>query len=141
MNRGFINYLGVQHEPVAHDTPLDLPRAHLRVTRADASTYQRLAQTIQERLHEGRLVAGPDCPEVYFLAGRVSPGGVMYEFMSGSHAERSLDQDFESWKQGTVVVMNVAPDFSPLLSEDLTDRLRREFPSGETIDRFEVRWR
>jgi hypothetical protein len=31
--------------------------------------------------------------------------------------------------------------FSPQLPETLTEKLRVEFPKGELVDSFEVRWR
>lgn len=140
MNRSFIGNLGIRHLAVAFDAPLDLPRAHLLVTPRHAETYRALISTIALHIGDGRLVAGPDCPEVYFLAGRSSPTGRMFEFLSDSSG-LVADANIDAWLGGAVIVFNHLPEFSPPLADAILGRLREAFPSGERIGRFEVRWR
>jgi hypothetical protein len=40
-----------------------------------------------------------------------------------------------------VVVVNHEPWFTPRVSAPLVTELRREFPHGEEVGRFEIRWR
>jgi hypothetical protein len=135
-NRGYIQNLGVEHQRSAFDTPLDLPRAHLQVGDGDAHVYRTLVSLVGSHFHGGQLVAGPDCPEVYFLTGLVSPSGALFEFFSGAGEE-----DASRWLRADVIVVNHEPWFSPKVSDGLMADLRREFPMGERTGRFEIRWR
>ncbi len=139
-NRAYIESLGVYHSPRRFDAPLNLKRAHLNVSRDDARVYRRLVASILSRPHGGQLIAGPDCPEVFFLSGLVNPSGALFDFFS-EDAGRSGDGGTAAWSKGNVIVLNHAPHFSPAPSERLTADLRREFPFGEVIGPFEVRWR
>jgi hypothetical protein len=147
LNRGFIQGLGQLHETRVFDTDLNLPRAHLKVGRYDAEMYRSLSSTILRRLHPGgQLIAGPDCPQVYFLLGLVSPSGALFDFFSSGNSGdgdpriREADE-VATWLKGEVIVINHRPDFSPLPSAAVLAELRREFSQSETIGRFEVRWR
>jgi hypothetical protein len=147
LNRGFIQGLGQLHETRVFDTELNLPRAHLKVGSYDVEVYRNLSSTILRRLHPGgQLIAGPDCPQVYFLLGLVNPSGALFDFLSrrndaeGDLAAREADE-LAAWSKGEVIVINHRPDFSPLPSASVIAELRREFSQSETIGRFEVRWR
>ena len=83
MNRGYIYNLGFEHNAYALNASLDPPKASLQVSAVDAETYRRVRQLIAEHLGTGRLVAGPDCPEVYFLADQFSPSGTLFDFFAG----------------------------------------------------------
>lgn len=135
-NRGYIENLGVDHQVRRFDAPLDLPRAHLRVGDGEARAYRALAASIGTHFRGGRLVAGPDCPEVYFLSGLVSPSGALFDFFS-----ESAEEDLTRWTTADVIVVNHEPHFTPRPSEAAMTALRREFAHGEDIGRFEIRWR
>ncbi len=138
MNRGYIYNLGQRHEPQALNVPLDLPRAHLNVSGEDAATYQKVVALIANHIGDGRLFAGPDCPEVYFLTGRFNPSGILFDFFS---EESSHASNRGAWADARVVVLNHRPGFSPRPSWQSASEIRREFPEGEFIGQFEVRWR
>ena len=140
-NRGYLDSLGTSHAPRRFETTLRNPRAHLKISREDARVYGLLAFSVSHRLRGGQLVAGPDCPEVYFLSGTVNPSGRLFDFFSDEVSSRTDDDGVAPWRGGAVIVINHAPHFSPAPSGDLSERLRREFPRGEHIGRFEVRWR
>ncbi len=135
-NRGDIHALGRLHAPAHFDTPLRLPRAHLRIGAEEAGVYRRLLATVFAHYRGGRLIAGPDCPEVYFLAGLQNPSGALFDFFSASRLD-----DAASWLKGEVVIINHGPEFSPVPSARLVAVLRGEFVQGEQIGRFEIRWR
>jgi hypothetical protein len=141
-NRG---HIGRGHEPRDFNTALGLPRAHLKVEGGDAELYRKLVFTVTRRLPPGgQLIAGPDCPEVYFLSGFVSPSGTLFDFFSGDGAQQSGSRDEDEiavWSKGEVIVVNHQPDFSPVPSAQVLSYLRREFSRGENIGPFEVRWR
>jgi len=140
-NRAYIESLGVNHAPRRFDAALNLPRAHLKIADDEAEVYRRLVFFTGRRLRGGELIAGPDCPEVYFLLGLINPSGTLFDFFSEETAGRHERDDPTAWSKGAVIVLNHAPHFSPAPSRTLTARLRREFPHGEDIGRFEVRWR
>jgi len=137
--RAFVWGLGIEHNPRHLDTPLNLPRAHLQVDQGEATTYRRTVGLIQEHLKGGRLVAGPDTPELYYLTARYNSSGRLFEFFSGSDADTAPDAS--EWHNGQVIVVNHQPQFSPKPTPELLAELRRDFPSGEWVDHFEIRWR
>jgi Dolichyl-phosphate-mannose-protein mannosyltransferase len=141
MNRGYIYNLGQAHEPDAFNVDLNLPRAHLRVTARDALVYRRLTALVSGHLGDGRLMAGPDCPEVYFLLGRFNPSGALFDFLSDKPAGTEGLADTAQWDGTSVIVINHQPSFSPRPSPSLTSEIRRAFPAGESTGEFEVRWR
>jgi hypothetical protein len=140
-NRGYIESLGVNHDPRRLDSALRLPRAHLRVSASDARLYRRLMVAIAPHLQAGQLVAGPDCPQVYFLSGRVHPSGALFDFFSAETAGSHDDDEITAWEKADVIVLNHQPHFSPTVSEKLLAQLRRAFQFGEHVGHFEVRWR
>jgi hypothetical protein len=140
MNRGYIYNLGQFHAPVAFDTDLNLPRAHLRVTARDSLMYGRLTALISDHLGTGRLMAGPDSPQLFYLSDRFNPSGVLFEALSEGFTATDGANEAAAWLSADVVVINHAPPFSPGLSSELTAELRRVFPAGAVVGQFEVRW-
>ena len=141
LNRGFLYALGRAHDPITVDTPLALPRAHLTLLQEHAVGYQAIVGAIQAHIGNGRLVAGPDCPEMFFLTRRFNASGVMYEFMVPQGSPGRAIYEFDAWRNASVIVINHSPDFSPPLAPSLVDRLRLEFSRSTTVLQFEVRWR
>jgi hypothetical protein len=141
MNRGYVYNLGFGHAPQALNVSLDLPRAHLRVSAEDALTYRRLVALVDRHAGGGHLIAGPDCPEVYFLTGRFSPSGTLFDFFSDEASAVEGPADAEGWAGASVIVLNHQPAFSPDRSSGLMPDIRKAFPSGESVGKFEVRWR
>lgn len=139
-HRAYIDTLGILHAPRRFDAPLNLPRAHLKVSLNDVETYRRVVLSIARHLRSGQLLAGPDCPEVYFLSGVVNPSGALFDFFSLDTARPSED-GLAAWSDGDVIVVNLTPGFTPKPSEGLLEKLRLAFPNGEHIGKFEVRWR
>jgi hypothetical protein len=140
MNRGFVWNVGWFHEVHHLDTPLDLPRAHLYVADYEAAVFRRLIPLVQQHLGDRGLVAGPDTPDVYFLSGQFSPSGRLFDFFSGA-ASTSEEQQLAEWTRADVIVLFHKHRFSPPLPESLVAKLRQQFPQGESIPPFEVRWR
>jgi Dolichyl-phosphate-mannose-protein mannosyltransferase len=124
------------HLPSRLNAPLDLPRAHLDVGGEDASVYQRLVSSIGEHLRGGQLMAAPDCPEVYFLAGLPNRSGRLYDIFSSN-----ASVDAAPWLRAEVVVVNHKPLFAKAPSQAVMTAVRREFSLGERLGPFEIRWR
>ncbi|MGV2339425.1 MAG UNVERIFIED_CONTAM: glycosyltransferase family 39 protein [Planctomycetaceae bacterium] len=74
---------------------LGLDRCGLTVERSLGDVYRRLVEEIQGLTESGEsILAGPDCPEVYFLAQRRNPTRLFYDFfrpeLLGAQAEIEL---------------------------------------------------
>ena len=97
MNRGYIYNLGVFHTPEAMDANLNFPRAHLRVSPSDAVAYHALVALINDHAGDGPIIAGPDCPEVYFLTGRVNPSGALFDFFQDDESRSHGFTNMNAW--------------------------------------------
>ena len=117
MNRGYVYNLGVIHQPFAYTTPLDLERASLCVSRDDAVSYRRVIELVSTHIGNGKLVAGPDAPEVYFLAGRFSQSGSLFDFFADQPSADGGLSDMSGLAGASVVVLNHDQQFSIGLSE------------------------
>lgn len=141
VNPGFIYNMGLHYERVALDQPLALPRGGLRVTRADQQLYQALVDTVQAHAGSSRyLYATPDCPEVYFLAGRLNPTRSQFEFLGGDQVADTAILGSLARHAVRVIVINGTPEFSAGLQPALAAELSRRFPAQRQIGRFTVRW-
>jgi len=89
----------------------------------------------------GQLVAGPDCPEVYFLTGRSSVSGTLFEFFTDTVSMEGGLNYMPGLPAASVVVLNHGRRFSQGPSTDLAAKVRRLFPYSEGVGTFEVRWR
>jgi hypothetical protein len=111
------------------------------VSEPDAATYRRLVKLIAARIGDGELVAGPDSPEVYFLTGRFSPSGTLFDFFDDQASMEGGARDLPGWQTARVVVLNESRRFSPGPSPELAERIRQTFRHSREIGSFEVRWR
>jgi hypothetical protein len=141
MHPSYVRFVGAWSAAQTFDAPLGLPRAHLNVSAEDADTYRRLVSGIEAHVGTGTLLAGPDAPEVYFLTGRRSPSGTFFDFFSDKASGEGDAGRIAKWSSADVVVLNPHPAFSPPPSEAVMTAVRQQFPHGETIGRFDVRWR
>ena len=140
MHRGYVWNVGWFHEVHDLSTPLELERAHLNVIDYEAAVYKRVIPLVEQHLGERGLMAGPDTPEIYFLTGQFSPSGKFFEFFSTGDGTVNL-YELSAWTAADVIVMFHDKRFSPPLPETLVAKLRLEFPAGESVPPFEVRWR
>ena len=71
---------GAAHADAVQQLAIERCRG-LRVERSLGDVYARLVPEIQRRTAPGEaILAGPDCPEIYFLAARRNPTRVFYDF-------------------------------------------------------------
>jgi hypothetical protein len=136
-NRSYVQELGLIHVPRHFDTGLNLPRAHLLLERNQAAVYQDTISLIEQHLTSGPFIAGPDSPELFYLVGTENHSGTLFDFFTGS----DLSSTEHEWESGQVIVINHKPAFSDAPSPDMLADLRKDFPAGRQIGRFEVRWR
>jgi len=120
--------------------PLPGPRAGgTRVRAEEARQYEQLLPLIQAHAGAGDCIyAGPDAPEVYFLAGKRNPTRLTFDFLS-DEPPATVVSAIEHHDVRVAVIRN-DPEFSRLTPE-LRDFLVHAFPNSTSTGRFEVRWR
>ena len=120
---------------------LDLPRGRVLVPASDALEYQSVVDTLVLHARGAFTFAGPDLPEIYFLAGLRNPTRSLFDFLepSATGADRVLTAIDD--RHITAVVANQKVRYSSPLSPELEAGLESRFPAAWTIGRFTVRWR
>jgi hypothetical protein len=134
--------------------PSRLERCTLTIAAEEAAAYRDLVATIQAHSSPGDFIfAAPDCPEVYFLAARRNPSGVMYEFFRPEWlSDRQALLKMIDEKGVNVVVLNGYPGFSKRLDPALVESMAQRYDQlhavmmtvgfeGRQIERFRVYWR
>jgi hypothetical protein len=134
LNKAYI----VRFMDYSADAVLNLERGGLRIPSREAREYETLVREIRGRAENRRLYAGPDSPEVYFLAARPNPTRFFFDFQEPS--SRDLLGLLEQ-KKIDLVALNRAPNFSPPMSEIQSRRLRSAYPHWQAIGRFVLLWR
>jgi hypothetical protein len=138
----FISSTGFYYQADPETQVLTLPRAgELRIDAQSAETYQRLIPVIQKHAGERGIYAGPDCPEIYFLAGYSNATRALFDFFEQDYPSYSRVLDLVDRQPIQVVVLNTKPPFSAALPEAVHDALLKRFPKNERVGKFEVLWR
>ncbi len=142
MTPGFILYLGGRYSPNRQTAPLVLPRAGgLRVTPEMAQVYNQLIPAIREHAAGSPILAGPDCPEVYFLGGFDNPTGSIFEMFEEHAGYKERIEKLIEEKSVKAVVINWNPGFSASFFRPFRSAALEHFPSAQRIGPFELRWR
>ncbi len=135
--------MGFYYQPDPETQKLDLPRAGgLRVDLKSVNVYKKLIPLIQQHAGTGEIYAGPDCPQVYFLADYKNPTRAPFQLFDEDSGTAEQVLKFINSRQIRVVVLNRRPDFSPpLVVAGVYDALQERFPKEELVGFFVVRWR
>ena len=104
-----------------------------------AGVYIRIRKLANDVLSDSQtILAGPDCPEIYFFTGRKNPTPYMYDiFVTDNSYEEKLFQLSESDEIG-MVIFNMAPEFSERWRVELFNRMRHEYSYYEDVGPFIV---
>ena len=137
MNRGYVYNLGVVHEVMALDRAARVSNGRAcEWAGADAVTYRRLMKLIATHIGDGQLVAGPDAPEVYFLTGRFSPSGTLFDFFDDQRSPEGGMNDMPGWPAAQRRRAEPQP---PVLVRDhrphLAAKVRQQFPHSKASAR------
>jgi hypothetical protein len=139
---GFIYLMGFRYGQDMQNVALGLPRAGgLRVDAQSAAVYGQLIPLIRAHAGDGEIYAGPDSPEVYFLARYANQTPAIYDFLDDAARQRERILRLMPNPQVRVMVVNGQPALSPPLDEQLREQIAQQFPNGEMVGNFEVRWR
>ncbi len=136
------HFMGQHYYPEPDDTPLGLARAgNLRVTARSAAEYRELIAFVKDKAEGGPIVAGPDCPEVYFLSGIKNQTRVFFDSLAdpGDYG-RNMQLSMERQKSLKVVVIRDVTTSANEL-QVLRSLAVPRFPNAHKIGRFTVYWR
>jgi hypothetical protein len=121
--------------------PLGLARASLRVPEPEARLYRDLVAAVHEHARGPFIYAGPETPEIYFLADRRNPTRSVLDFADARLDRGSVDVRLLRERGVTAVVINTRPKLSRKLAPAAVAALAGEYPHARQIGRFLVRWR
>jgi len=89
---------------------LNVARCGLCVERSLGQVYEQLVREIQRRTSAGEaILAGPDCPEVYFLSERRNPTRVFYNFFRPELLRARAEFDTIAEREGIRLVVVKQP--------------------------------
>jgi hypothetical protein len=137
-----LDYMSRGYRAAVALDPLGVPRAGgLRVNSEEAYDYGRVLALVRQKATNGAVYAGPDCPEIYFLAGMPNPTHMIYDAFEDYAHETSRVLSAIDATHPNVVVIERLPDVSTPFSGDLRQALAERYPEKIYIGHFEVRWR
>lgn len=116
---------------------LESPRGGIRIPEAHAY-YNQLYVRVREVSADSGIYAGPDAPEVAYLAGVSSANENSWEALDPNW-EPSMVVDLA--ERGVPVAINLEPGFSPRLPESDLRKIYDFLPHFERFGAFELRWR
>lgn len=119
---------------------LAIPGASLRVPEPDVLHYRAVVQELGRHARGAYTYAGPDAPEVYYLARLRNPTRALFEFMEPA-AEAGPSPELLRTYGVTAIAINRRPKFSRPLAPAVQRALADEFPAAVDIGKFTVRWK
>jgi hypothetical protein len=117
--------------------PLPLERGRISVPIAEAAQYSDLVDVVQDLTRSRYVYAGPDAPEVSFLAGLENPTRSLFEIFEDEELRTERTLDALAKHDVNVVVINTEPGFSPM-STELVAALTAAYPNEVRVGRFVV---
>jgi hypothetical protein len=121
---------------------LDLPRGGLRIGAVQAGWYREAVELLRANATSGVIYAGPDAPEIYFLAELRNPTPAIFDFLVPdtlfhAHLVEELDRN-------RISAVALKYDFihSPPLEPDIVKAFESRFPASRQIGTnfFTIRW-
>ena len=129
----------LQREDLAR---LDVPRGGLLIAATQARWYREAVELLRLHATSGVIYAGPDAPEVYFLAQLRNPTPAIFDFLVPDtlfHARL-----VENLDRNGITAVALKYDFihSSPLEPDIVSAFERRFPASRQIgtDFFTIRW-
>jgi hypothetical protein len=123
-------------------TPMALPiAAGLRFDSGSARLYDQLIPFVQLHAAGGGILAAPDCPQVYVLAGFLDPTRSPFQFFEDLSGYKGRIQQLIRSEPIRVVVIRNPPTNSSAYAQPLREAVDGAFPYWQQIGMFEVRWR
>ena len=102
---------------------VDAARGRIYVPVAEADHYRQISRLLSVHAKNGYTFAGPDAPEVYYLADLQNGTPMIYDFLTPPQDRDRLVLAALARHHITAIVVNKTPSFSPTLDQALLDRL------------------
>jgi hypothetical protein len=136
-------FQGSHLHPAPENTPLLLSRVGgLHVTRESAKQFEELIPFVKNLAGENQIFAGPDSPEVYFLAGLKNPTPFLFDSLRDpDDYEREVRSLFDSSDFIKVAVLNNTIGTATHQLLVLRSFVEPRFPQSHKIGKFTVYWR
>jgi hypothetical protein len=96
---------------------------------------------MQQHSRGNTILAGPDCPEVYFLGGFRNPTPTMYEVFEDRASYSSRIEETIRANGINVLAINLAAMDSNEYVQPLRSIAAREFKFSSRVGKFEVWWK
>jgi Dolichyl-phosphate-mannose-protein mannosyltransferase len=120
---------------------LTFPRAgNIRVSPQSSAQYEELIPFVTSVADGGLIVAGPDCPEVYFLAGLKNPTPFILEFLDTRNYRAEVQKLLNQPGFIRAIVINNNPAFSSFARDELVPLANEHFMESRKIGSFQVYW-
>jgi hypothetical protein len=142
VNPGYVEKMGILYEPSGSVRPLRNPRGGgLLVQPSSGESYDLLAGELARRANGRPVYAGPDAPEIYFLAAVPAINGQLFDFFEepAGYESRLLTALFSA--DSRAIAINRSPSFSRRLTPSMLAMLERRFPESADFGSFTLRWR
>ena len=142
VNRGFIFDMGTVYRPNDQTERLEVPRAGgLRVGAEHAYSYRLLVDGLHRYAEGPYIYAGPDAPEVYFLAGYRNPTPQLFDFFDAAPDREARLLATLDRSGVRAIAINRFPAFSPTPSPAAVVELQRRYPHAANVGKFILAWR
>ena len=140
---GGVDNLGFQYLPDRQTVAVSIPRAGgLRVLKSSADQYDQLIPFVSQLANGQPILAGPDAPEIYFLAGAPNPTPIFFDFFHNTDQYQALMQGvLDRPGYVNVVVLKSNPQFSFAQRNILYALVASRFSHSRAFDGFVVFWR
>lgn len=119
----------------------NVTRGRIFIPASEAATYRRVTSLLRAHARGGATIAGPDAPEIYFLADLRNPTPMIYDFLTRTSVRDRDILDAVAQDHITAIVVNHSPPFSPQYDPSLLSGLEEDFPHDVTVGQYDVRWR
>jgi len=137
------HYIGPRLQFDYDSAPIDQPRAGaLYVSRADAEQYRELIPFVKNLANGRPIFAGPDAPEVYFLADLPNPTSIVFDSLEDSVSyERQIRSTLLASDAVKVFVLKKRGSRTEDALLALQHLAVPRFPRSQSIGQFTVYWR
>jgi hypothetical protein len=143
LHPAIVRAMNRRYDPRGELVSLPFARAgNLLVFQNAALQYEMLIPLIQAQANRQSILAGPDCPEVYFLSGLRNPTPILFDFLrNADEYKRTMQTTLDRPGFIKVVVINERPEFSGQQLKILHGLVDTRFPESRKIGLFTVYWR
>ena len=136
-------FMGGHRRPDPDDTVVMLPRTGgLRVTKKSAAEYAELIPFLKNVAEGNPVLAGPDCPQIYFLADIKNQTPVLFDSLQDPHDyERNMKSLIDRPNFLKAAVLHDKTISAGYQLQILRSLVVPRFPNSRKIGTFTVYWR